>query len=65
MPAMAAAPANSTTVALGKSMFNLMDTGSVTFTFTLGVLTSWNSTGRAYVEVPKSYRPDLGDNVRC
>jgi len=65
MPAPAAAPANSTTVAFAKSMFNVMDTGSITFTFTLGVMASWNSTGRAYLEVPKYYRPDLGDGVRC
>lgn len=42
-----------------------MDVGSVTFTFTLAVLTSWNKTGRAVVDVPKSYRPDLGENVGC
>lgn len=65
MPGPANTPAANTAVALSKSMFNVMDTGSVLFTFTLGVLTSWNSTGRATVDVPKSYRPDLGENVRC
>ena len=42
-----------------------MDVGTVTITFTLSILTSWNKTGRAVVDVPKSYRPDLGENIRC
>ena len=65
LPGPADAPAASTAVALSKSFTNVMDTGTVTFTFTLAVLTSWNKTGRAVVDVPKSYRPDLGENVAC
>ena len=65
MPTGANVPAANTTVTLAKSMFNVMDTGSVTLGFTFGVLTEWNSSGRAVVDVPKSYRPDMGENVRC
>lgn len=46
-------------------MNTVMDTGSVTFGFTLAVLESWNSSGRAYIDSPKNYRADLGDNIRC
>jgi hypothetical protein len=42
-----------------------MDVGSVTLTFTLTVLETWDKSGRAVVDVPKSYRPDVGENVRC
>lgn len=43
-----------------------MDTGTVTLTFTLTVLTDgWGKAGRAVVDVPKSYAPNLGENVRC
>jgi len=65
MPTGANVPAANTTVTLAKSMFNVMDTGSVTLTFTLGVLTELDSHARLYVDVPKSYRPDLGSNIRC
>lgn len=65
MPIGANTPAASTTVTLAKSMNNVMDTGSVTLTFTLGVLTELDSNARVYVDVPKSYRPNLGGNVRC
>jgi len=65
MPTGANTPAANTTVTLAKSMSNVMDTGSVTLGFTLGVLTELTSTARMYVDVPKSYRPDMGDMVRC
>jgi hypothetical protein len=50
---------------MAKSLTNVMDVGTVTFTFTLTVLTSWNKTGRAVVDVPKSYMPNVGENVGC
>jgi hypothetical protein len=46
-------------------MSNVMDNGAVVLGFTMGVLTELTSTARMYVDVPKSYRPDLGDNYRC
>lgn len=65
MPTGANVPAANTTVTLAKSQFNVMDTGKVTLTFTLGVLTELTSTARMYVDVPKSYRPDLGEGGLC
>jgi len=60
MPTGSNTPAANTTVTLAKSKFNVMDHGSVTLGFTLGVLTELTSDARMYVDVPKSYRPDLG-----
>jgi len=65
MPTGANTPAANTTVTLAKSAFNVMDTGKVTLGFTLGVLTELTSTARIYVDVPKSYRPDLGEFCCC
>jgi len=42
-----------------------MDEGSVSLTFDFAVLESWDKDGRAVVEVPKYYRPDLGEGLRC
>lgn len=65
MPTGANVPAANTTVTLAKSMHNVMDVGTVTLTFTLGVLTELDSHARLYVDVPKSYRPDLSEALRC
>lgn len=65
MPTGANVPAANTTVTLVKTMNNVMDVGSVTLGFTLGVLTELDSHARVYVDVPKSYRPDLGTDFRC
>lgn len=46
-------------------MTNVMDSGTVTLTFTLALIDSWGKGGRAVVEVPKYYRPDLGEGLRC
>jgi len=46
-------------------MTNVMDSGSVTLSFNFGVLEAWDKTGRAVLEVPKYYRPDLGEGLRC
>lgn len=54
-----------TVVTLAKSMTNVMDVGTVTLTFNFGVLETWDKSGRAVVEIPKYYRPDLGEGVRC
>lgn len=58
-------PAASTTVTLAKSMTNVMDNGAVALSFNFGVLEEWGKTGRAVVEVPKYYRADLGEGLRC
>ena len=42
-----------------------MDDGTVILSFDFGVITSWDGMGRAVVEAPKYYRPDLGENLRC
>jgi hypothetical protein len=65
MPTGANTPAASTTLTLAKSMNNVMDSGAVTLTFTLGVLTELTSNARMYVDIPKSYRPNLGNLFRC
>lgn len=65
MPTGANTPAANTTLTLAKSMNNVMDVGSVTLTWTLAVLTDLTQEARMYVDVPKVYRPDLGDNIRC
>jgi hypothetical protein len=65
---MAAATLSSTTkteVAVVKTCVNTMDTGSVKFTVTLKTLASWGMTGRAYVDFPNYYRPNLGRMVTC
>ena len=46
-------------------MGNVMDIGFVTFTFNFGVISKWGKEGRAVVEVPKYYRADIGENVKC
>lgn len=65
LPTGANAPAASTTVTLAKSMTNVMDMGSVTLTFNFGVIESWDAAGRAVLEVPNHYRPELGESLRC
>jgi len=65
VPTTTNSPAAGTTVTFARSMTNVMDEGSVTLTFNFGVLESWDKDGRAVVEVPKYYRPDLGDGLRC
>jgi len=42
-----------------------MDEGAIALTWDFAVLESWDKAGRAVVEVPKYYRPDLGDGLRC
>jgi len=58
-------PAANTTVTFNRSMTNVMDEGAISLTFDFAVLESWDKDGRAVVEVPKYYRPDLGDGLRC
>jgi hypothetical protein len=65
MPTGANVPAANTTVTLNKTMNNVMDVGTVTLGFTLGVLTELTSDARMYVDIPKSYRPNLGNIYRC
>lgn len=65
VPTAANTPAASTTVTFARTMTNVMDEGCVCLTFNFGVLESWDKSGRAVVEVPKYYRPDLGDGLRC
>lgn len=65
VPTTTNSPAAVTTVTFARSMTNVMDEGSVTLSFNFGVLEEWNKDGRAVVEVPKYYRPDLGDGLRC
>lgn len=65
VPTVANTPAANTTVTLAKSMLNVMDEGTVTLSFNFAVLESWDKSGRAVVEVPKYYRPDLGEGLRC
>lgn len=65
---MANATKSSTTateVAVAKTCVNTMDTGTVRFTVTLKTLAKWGSAGRAYVEFPNYYRPNLGRQVTC
>ncbi len=49
-----------TEVALVQSYFNTMDQGTLKFTVTLKTLATWGKTGRAYIEFPNYYRPDIG-----
>jgi len=65
VPATGNTPAANTTVTFNRSMTNVMDEGAVALTFDFAVLESWDKSGRAVVEVPKYYRPDLGDGLRC
>ncbi|MDP6583600.1 MAG: hypothetical protein QF535_03010 [Anaerolineales bacterium] len=65
---MGKAIASSTTetkVTVAKTCVNLMDTGTVKFTVTLMTLEQWGKAGRAYIEFPNYYRPNLGRMVTC
>jgi hypothetical protein len=52
--------ATATEVAVAKTCVNTMDTGTVKFTVTLKTLAEWGATGRAYIDFPNYYRPNLG-----
>ncbi len=45
---------------VAKTCVNTMDVGTVKFSVTLKTLEEWGATGRAFVEFPNYYRPDLG-----
>ena len=62
---MANTPAANTPVSLDKSLNTVMDSGTVTLSWDFVVLESWDKAGRAVIEVPKYYRPDLGEDIRC
>lgn len=68
LPAANATVVATTTVALVKGIKNTMDQGSLRFNCTFAKekgLTTWGATGRAYVEFPSYYRPNLGYAVTC
>ena len=39
---------------------NTMDVGDIVFMVILRVLDEWSGTGRAFIDFPTYYRPDLG-----
>ncbi len=65
MKAAVVSSTTATTVTVAKICVNTMDTGSVKFTVTLKTLESWGAAGRAYVDFPNYYRPNLGRMVTC
>lgn len=65
---MGAATVSSTTatlVTVAKTCVNTMDVGNVKFTVTLKTLETWGLAGRAYIDFPNYYRPNLGTWVTC
>jgi hypothetical protein len=52
-------------VKLKKICVNTMDTGIIRLLVTLKTLSEWGLKGRAFIEFPNYYRPDIGRKVTC
>jgi len=42
-----------------------MDTGTINFVVKLNLIELWGITGRAYIEFPHYYRPNIGRGIIC